>query len=382
MSVLRAIPPSKRHALELDSLRAIAIFSVLFHHYLPANSVLNRMQLDMQEGPAFGVPLFFALSGFLITRILVQSRATVDAGLTTSRHSLYVFYVRRILRIFPIYYATLFIGVVLKYKNVHNALPWHFTYLSNIYYLRLGHFDKGPAPVFWTLSVEEQFYLIWPLMFLSLPTRRLPIFTFAAVIVGALFSGWASDRGDMINLLLPAHLIYLALGSYLGLCEVAPLGSPQLQRRAMRYYLLSIPVFVAGWLALRYAFPSIRVLLEVSNGCRYLSTAVLFAWIVARLSRGVSGPVGAILRWKPLTYIGRISYGMYILQFFVTQRADRFVPKVAAHIGQAPAAWLLQSFPARVAMIIAAASVSWFVLEKPLNDLKRFFPYRRPSPHH
>jgi peptidoglycan/LPS O-acetylase OafA/YrhL len=375
----RPVPPSKQHALELDTLRAIAIASVLFHHFLPDSSILNRMQRHLQEGAAFGVPLFFALSGFLITRILVQSRGTVEAGKTTSKHALYIFYARRFLRIFPVYYATLFVGALLKFNNVRAALPWHLAYLSNFYYFHRGSFDRGPAPVFWTLSVEEQFYLIWPIIFVFLPLRRLSVITLFTAVIGGIFSAWGSDRGSMVNLLLPAHLSYLALGSYLGLAGTAPIGSIELQERAMRRFLIAIPLFVLGALVFLFALPRHRTFLEISNGLRYFSTALAFAWVVARLSKGVSGPLGTILRWRPLTYIGRISYGMYVVQFFVSSSLDRLAPRVAAHLGKVPAEWLLKSFPARVVAIVAVASLSWFLLEKPLNDLKRRFPYIPPA---
>jgi peptidoglycan/LPS O-acetylase OafA/YrhL len=364
--------------VELDTLRAFAIFSVLVHHFLPDNSVLNKMQQHLQQGPAFGVPLFFALSGFLITRILVQSRNALDRGLTSAGHSLYIFYARRFLRIFPIYYATLFFGVILKFKNIFHALPWHLAYLSNVYFLRRGAFDRGPDPVFWTLSVEEQFYLIWPLVFLLLPTRKLPVITLATAVIGGLCAAWASDRGAMINLQLPVHISYLALGSYLGLSETVPLGSETKQRSAMSYYWVAIAVLSIGMAVVKFTFPYSRIQLEASNGIRYIVFALLFAWIVARLSHGVGGPLGQLLRWAPLAYIGRISYGMYVVQFFVSQFMERGLPFATTHLGKIPAEWLLTSFPARVIAIIAVASVSWFCMEKPLNDLKRFFPY--PSP--
>ncbi len=384
-SAKKAAPPSddapraNQYVAELDTLRAIAIFSVLFCHYLPDNSILNRLQMGLQEGHTFGVPLFFALSGFLITRILVQSRGTVDAGLTNSGHSLLIFYARRVLRIFPIYYATLFVGVAFNFKNVHAALPWHLAYLSNFYYLRRSAWDWGPAVVFWTLAVEEQFYLIWPLIFLLVPTRRLPAITLATAMIGGVFTTWTSDS-DMRSLLLPAQMMYLALGGYLGLAGVAPLGSPSHQHRMMRRFLIAIPVFLALSIVARFAMPMGHLQFRLTRGLRYTAVALGYAWIVARTSQGIGGPLGKWVRWGPLTYLGRISYGIYILQFFVTHMMERAMPALSARIGAGPASWVLQSFPARTCAIILVASISWFCMEKPLNELKRYFPYpRKPS---
>jgi peptidoglycan/LPS O-acetylase OafA/YrhL len=365
----------RQHAPALDTLRAIAIFSVLFSHFLSPESILNRSQRGIMQGPAFGVPLFFALSGFLITRILAQSRSRIDTGLSTRRHSLFVFYVRRVLRIFPIYYAVLFLGVVLKYPNVRNALLWHLAYLSNFYYAHRGAFDKGPAPVFWTLSVEEQFYLIWPLIFLMVPTRWLPKLTLLLALVGAIFAGWASPRGALFNTLTPVYFSYLALGGYLGLIGLAPFGSSEKLQSAMRMFLAAVPVCAILGFAAYFALPDGVHRSQITSGIRYAACSFLFAWIVARLSHPVNGAGGAILRWPLFRFVGRISYGMYIVQFFVTQMMDRGVPALSRHIGAASAQMLLQSFPARVTAIIAVASLSFFFFENPINDLKRKFPY-------
>jgi peptidoglycan/LPS O-acetylase OafA/YrhL len=366
---------TRQHSSELDTLRAVAIFSVLFSHYLPSDNILNVVQRGVLQGPAFGVPLFFTLSGFLITRILTQSRDQIDRGTTTARHSLYIFYARRFLRIFPLYYAVLFLGVILKYSNVKNALPWHLAYLSNVYYMHRGAFDKGPAPVFWTLSVEEQFYLVWPLLFLLVPTRWLPKITLAIAFAGVVFAAWASTHSETFNILTPSYLSYLALGGYLGLIGLAPFGSAWKLQRVMALFIVAMPFCASIGVISFFTVANQHLRTEIQNASRYACASLAFSWIVAYLSQGVTGPIGNLLRWRPLTFAGKISYGIYILQFFVTQMIDKAVPKVAAHIGNNRAAWLLQSFPIRVAAIIAVASLSWFLFEKPLNELKRYFPY-------
>ena len=368
-------PAASKHSSEIDTLRAVAIFSVLASHFLPPESVFNRIQQGLQQGPTFGVPLFFALSGFLITRILVQSREMIDRRSTTSKHSLYIFYARRFLRIFPLYYAVLFLGTLLKYPNVRKALFWHVAYLSNFYYMHRGAFDKGPAPVFWTLSVEEQFYLLWPLLFLLAPTRWLPKLTLMIACAGCAFAGWASSRGPVFNTLMPVQLVYLALGGYLGLAGVAPFGNANSLRRAMKYFVCAACICTLGYWVIYLTLSTPAVRLRIQNGFRYAASAFVFAWIVARLSRGVGGYPGRVLRWPVLTFIGRISYGIYILQFFVTQMMDRALPLVANHVGAIPASWLLQSFAARFIVICIVAAVSYFAFESPINNLKRYFPY-------
>jgi peptidoglycan/LPS O-acetylase OafA/YrhL len=366
-----------RHAPELDALRAVAIFSVLLNHFLPESDLVNRAQASLHTGPPFGVPLFFSLSGFLITRILAQSRASIIRGITTTKHSLFIFYARRFLRIFPVYYATLAIGFVLNFPNLRRAIFWHFAYLSNFYYAHRGAFDRGPAPVFWTLSVEEQFYLIWPVLFFLLPVRWLAPFALLATALGSICAGYFSPRTAAFNTLLQFHLPFLALGSILGMAGVAPFGSEAVLRRTARGFLIGFAAFMIAFLALRWFAPVNLVTHRTAIGVRYTAIALAGAWIVVRLACGVGGPIGGVLRWTPLTFIGKISYGMYIFQFFVKELLDRAVPAVSARIGVSAASWLLQSFPARCLALIAVAGVSYLFFEKPLNDLKRYFPYAR-----
>ena len=363
--------PAARHSTELDVLRAVAIASVLSHHYRPETAWTNRVQ----HGSVLGVLLFFTLSGFLITRILAGCRAAAIAGRTGTGRSLGTFYARRFLRIFPLYYAVLAVAVATHAHGARTGFGWHVSYLSNVYYARKPFaLNQDPTGVFWTLSVEEQFYLVWPFAVLLLPVRWVPRLTLVLAAAGAAFAGWAQTRGVGPHLLTPAHLVYLALGGYVGLAEAAPFGSEDRQARVMRLYLVAAAAFAvaatatnvlpARYDAVHFAF-------------RYTATALAFGWVVARLGRGVGGPVGRVLRWSPLAYVGRISYGVYILEFFVTGPMDRGVPTLARHLGPAAATWMLQSFAARTLAIVAVASVSWFAYERPLNELKRHFPYVR-----
>ena len=136
-----------------DGLRALAVLAVIQHHFgiKAVNDVLAP------GGPA--VQLFFVLSGYLITGILLDAREQADRGA-----ALTTFYIRRALRIFPAYYVALTLAASLN-VNVYDAWPWHAAYLSNV---RIALDGKWPGPVshFWSLSVEEQFYLLWPMIVL------------------------------------------------------------------------------------------------------------------------------------------------------------------------------------------------------------------------
>jgi peptidoglycan/LPS O-acetylase OafA/YrhL len=152
---------------ELDGLRAVAAFAVLVGHLYPRSTWV----VDGFHFGRFGVDLFFILSGFLIVNILLQGRAGIERGRSLAGQ-LKNFYVRRVLRIFPLYFGILLVFGVLRYGTVPSQFWWHATYTSNygtaLYGINFGNFEH-----FWSLCVEEQFYLVIPLSVLALPPRKL-----------------------------------------------------------------------------------------------------------------------------------------------------------------------------------------------------------------
>ena len=173
-----AVPFGKR-LMSLDGLRGIAILAVIAEHTLRLfhpTSVLSRLWAAFQESSWAGVDLFFVLSGFLITGILLDSRHDKRYFLN--------FYARRTLRIFPLYYAVLVIAILIvpavmgfsKLPELYSRLVanqlWLWTYLQNFAQASGPHALPGFGH-FWSLAVEEQFYWVWPLAVFLLPRRHL-----------------------------------------------------------------------------------------------------------------------------------------------------------------------------------------------------------------
>src|SRR5258708_7747412 len=157
---------------QLDSIRAFAILVVLIHHFLPVDKIIPT---DFITLGLIGVRLFFVLSGFLITGILLRARG--------EERALRQFYYRRVLRIFPIYYLTLIIiFVVSPYLRSEGA--WLAAYATN-YITPFKSLE--PAGHFWTLAVEEQFYLLWPFLMLLAPARYLLKIIVASIVFAVLF---------------------------------------------------------------------------------------------------------------------------------------------------------------------------------------------------
>lgn len=172
--------PSVSYMPHLDGIRAFAVGGVILEHWasgLPRPLRETIAQLDLG---GWGVECFFVLSGFLITLLLLNAKERTPSFTTALGH----FYSRRALRIFPAYYLILIVALIAA-TPMRDAIGWHAFYLSNLYPLWHDTF----VPIgghFWSLAVEEQFYLFWPLVVLLTPTRRLMHVALALCLVAPL----------------------------------------------------------------------------------------------------------------------------------------------------------------------------------------------------
>jgi peptidoglycan/LPS O-acetylase OafA/YrhL len=328
--------------VQLDSLRAFAILPVLYTHF---------WNVDNWMGTA-GVFLFFMLSGYLITGILLRNRGKPSA--------LRSFYCRRALRIAPIYYVALILSWPIDPRGMRESFPWHALYLSNVWFTLKNGWSPWFTAHLWTLSVEEQFYLVWPLLILMLPWKAIRPAIWCAILLGISFQfGGAKLLGINIlgaGILTPAPLDKLGIGALLALAE-AGLGFPRLLTNS-------------GWAAL-VGVVAIEAL-PINRGSGWapvLRTELLmlaFAALIAAASSGISGPVGVILNCRAVQYIGRISYGIYLFHLFVYGA----VAAILGLIGHRPLEHGPSTFVILSALSIGVAALSWHFFERPLNRLR------------
>lgn len=344
---------------EIDGLRALAVFGVMLAHWAPE-------WIKIFNPGGSGVRLFFVISGFLITGILLRSRARIDDGASV-RGELTTFYWRRTWRIFPPYYAILGIGLVAALVGAPfiQGLPWHLAYLSNAFIFLV---DRWPDPGghFWSLAVEEQFYLIWPAMIFLAPRRAILPLILTAIACAPIFrtalylDGFSLLR--QVAIPLPSCLDDLGIGALLAWLHA--------ERRLKPAHIAAAGIVgVVGWLATQVA----RAL------------GVEAAGLGVNLFVGLTGfsAIGAIalgqtrrLQWlnfAPLQHLGRISYGLYLYHPFVALAVD----KVTRHS--------LSVWPRLVVCVLATivvAEISWLLIERPLLSLKDSLPYgaARPKP--
>jgi peptidoglycan/LPS O-acetylase OafA/YrhL len=295
------------------------------------------------------VDYFFVLSGFLITRILLHDRR---AG-----RPLRIFYFRRILRIFPIYYLTC--GIV-AFLQPPPELPWCFTYLSNFW---LSFHQPGILVHTWSLAVEEQFYLFWPLLMRIPKTKlyRVPLLAIGFAVAGAFIYTLGAFPGPANRFLYmgtPFRVLSLALGALIACFESSLFSNPRL---VVRLCCAAMIVCSVG-----------GILVKTHPGStwddfgRLVSVAALsFATVTGCISIDKTKlSVARVLRSRGLAAIGRISYGVYLyhLPIFVLLGVNTGTGATPT-LGHLAIAYVLT---------FAAAALSYRFIESPILSLKRY----------
>jgi peptidoglycan/LPS O-acetylase OafA/YrhL len=364
----------------LDGLRAFAILSVLWHNSAAGqyhgNAIANLIDLFANSG-WLGVQLFFVLSGFLITGILL------DSSNSPKRFS--NFYGRRILRIFPPYYALLiaicwllpflFPTTPALHKNLNNSI-WYWLFLNNW----TSHFIAGiPAlPHLWSLAVEEQFYILWPACVFLLPQRALPWLCAGAVIVAlltrfglTLYAPALAD--DAAYQFTTARWDALVLGAALAFFIRNEFVYAKLRGYLLGSFYCSAAYIVIFTVINRNFAPTGPGITPLNQTIAAIFfTAIIFFAIEVRTQR--------IHRWQNLLLnpalqsIGKYSYAMYLFHMpLIILLAPLWEHDVGAFSKACPS---LAITCFSLIILVGAyylAALSWVALERPCLKLKRFF---------
>ncbi|NLO91422.1 MAG: acyltransferase [Elusimicrobia bacterium] len=301
-----------------------------------------------------GVSLFFVISGFLITGILLDTK--------DRPHYFRRFYIRRTLRIFPIYYLSLAAVLLLWPEQPHADIAYYFSYVQN-YLLAANHWQVS-APVFightWSLAVEEQFYLLWPALVLML-NRRTLAWTCAALFLAsaALRLIWSATNPETFApyMSLPTNMDALCSGALLSILWRHNPGF--FTKHAMHLLLAGLAVLggTVAYLHLNFLYhwqPA-----ELATRVPLLSPvcSAMFVLLIAS-AVGKAKYFAAFLRLPPLMYIGKISYGLYLYHFIIMQGTFGF---------RHPFLYL--------AILLTVSMASWHFIETPLLKLKdRYAP--------
>jgi peptidoglycan/LPS O-acetylase OafA/YrhL len=349
------------HIRALDGLRAFAILAVMFHHYgeyylLPLISPGSRLGVLIAAGGS-GVDLFFVLSGFLITGILLDTRKRSDYFPR--------FYWRRALRIWPLYYVFLFLLLLFhghSFRSIGFA-PYALYYRNFL----------GPDPAsdtyvgqFWSLCVEEQFYLVWPLILLFCPKRfRMPGIV-GLFLAALLLRSYLTGHG--VDLFVVVRLTYCRMDDLVAGAAIAVLIRNGENQRAL-HRLCWIAVAVGGASVLFLGYGSHYVTLGLT------SFAIFYGGIVGLCARATGKRAVTFLGSPMLRAISTRSYAMYVFHLVPLYATYKLI----LHLKLFP----LGAIPSLLVMLTTGmityglAWVSWRYLEEPILRLKDWEWYSR-----
>jgi len=369
--------PNLNHLPALDGLRGLAVVLVLAHNFdiiaLPSGPVEHVIDLALNIG-WIGVQLFFVLSGFLITRILLQTQ--------NSANYYSAFFGRRVLRIFPLYYSALLVAfVVLPWLGQASAglahdqaqQAWLWLYLSN--WSGLLNFESHVFPHFWSLAIEEQFYLLWPL----LVHRRNASQVLRLCLVIAVVSPtvrvamlWQHAEVESIYTYTVCRMDALALGAAVAALLQLPGAADHWYTRRDKLAWGALALWAAGALA-THGYPRSSPLGQTLG---YSWLACAFA--VAVLAAACTGRPGSEVPWweralktEPLRTLGKYSYAMYVfhkpLHDWIGKPVLRHFALVTAPSSTNAVAYFLIA----TLTTLAAAVVSYHSFEKHFLVMKR-----------
>jgi peptidoglycan/LPS O-acetylase OafA/YrhL len=350
----------------LDGMRAIAILLVLFAHSLPTmpqHLSKNKYNLLVTNGD-LGVTIFFVISGYLITKLLVFEREK------TGKISLKDFYLRRIFRIFPVFYLYIIVIVLLKcffiptlfenYSTIGIAALYLWNYI-HVFNVHISASDHGPAIFshFWSLAVEEQFYLLWPIMLIKLNTETLKKVAIGIILITpfirvATYFLVPETRGKADMMVLEAGGNSILIGCLGALIENTNFFKEKILRIISNNGLIcffAIFLFIISpflWLYLKGPYN-----VPIGNGINSICIILLLFWCV-----NIPSKVSGFLNSKVLIQIGLLSYSIYVWQqLFMNAETHCWFNK----------------FPLNIFLALIVAVISYYLVEKPILRLKKRF---------
>jgi peptidoglycan/LPS O-acetylase OafA/YrhL len=368
------------HVPVLDGVRGLAILLVLLIHFristgtVAFDRILNRVEL-----PGYtGVDLFFVLSGYLITGILLDARCA-------TQHYFRNFYARRAVRILPLYYGVVaFLIVVLPVLHrptealqaVQRDQWWYWLHATNIFIARGGELPYNTRH-FWSLAVEEQFYLLWPVIVWLLPPPRLVRVCVMCAIVAPVLRLLCDLAGqqEWAIALTPMRMDTLALGALLAARARIPDGMRSIVLWAPWVGSIAMVVLAITYVGSQYS-PSWQI---VHDTLGFSATALGFASLLVLVTRGSQRSVFA---HPALRSFGKYSYGIYVFHWPLLLFASPLYAAVAV-LPLVYGSFVLRQiafFSVATAVSVGVAWLSWHLYEQHFLALKRFFPYRESRP--
>jgi peptidoglycan/LPS O-acetylase OafA/YrhL len=345
--------------------RFLAFLLVFLFHFLPWPAVGQagwRVQMALVELCSMGLCLFFTLSAYLITTILLAERET-NCVISVPK-----FYIRRILRIWPLYFfgIALGIGIALERNRPGDVIGflWYLLFAGNLYCIAFGWLGNSFAPL-WTISIEEQFYLIWPWAIRWFSRRGMMVCSFlfiAAANITLFILGQRHALGREVWANTFVQFEMFAAGILLALAR---------KHLAWRNAGIGLLLVLAGpflWFftCLQFYYQQSPVTGAAISGANLMLRYLLIALGSAAILHGfcMIGP-SHMPRWA--TYLGKISYGLYVYHLFAIELARLLLAPLRGRV------FLAALAPVALLLTISFAVLSYTFLESPFLRLKRRF---------
>jgi peptidoglycan/LPS O-acetylase OafA/YrhL len=360
---------------QLNGIRFIAVFLVLLDHWLVPILPIPLGHL--------GVVIFFVLSGFLITRILFLSADEIHETKSSAWPKIIRFIYRRSLRIFPIYFILLFIGLIFNISNFNELWPWLVSYTPNIYMMIKGQW-MGTWDHLWSLAVEEQYYLIFPYFILFFNKKNYLRLFIIMIIIGIMSrlyfyffqthimkeNMYMINEVNTISVLDPfgigGFLAYLYHYN-LNLCKKLLLNS-YMTLITLFIYILSLCLSYSS----DYSYDNIYYIV-----LRTILASVFSFYLIGNSIFSTGSTMNLILENKVIAYLGSISYGIYLYHNLVYNYYHlngntiwSYLIKKFPLFDSINSDLLIIKFSINFLFIVGIASFSWFYIEKPINRYK------------
>ena len=361
--------PNMKYIKQLDSLRAIAVLLVIISHWIHNVEVIDRTKIG-----EVGVNVFFVLSGFLITKILLDNTLKSKTSNISKLSILKNFYFRRTLRIFPIYYLTivlLFIFSKTSGTDIKTSFLYFATYTSNFYLFKIQAWD-GMISHLWSLAVEEQFYFIWPWIILFANKKYILPIIIGFISIGVI-SQYLTQEINMSSLLTFNCFDAFGIGALLS--WQITFANEKLNRfYRITSVLLAASIFFYGFgiLQKQWVFVPLRTCISVIT--LWIITYIILYRETNKLH------FKFILNNRILIFLGKISYGLYLYHNIIPSTLNAkiinkylnpLLPPVL-NTKYLPTVMFVEN----AIMLIIIAWFSYILIEKPFLNLKKNFEYK------
>lgn len=374
--------PTRERSVPLDGIRGTAILLAVAYHVwqdVPADTQLDRVVEAIATFLWTGVDLFFVLSGFLITRILFETR--------NSPNYFRSFYARRMLRTWPLYYfaLALVLGIpaLVSHRLVESSPIWFLLHGSN-YLMAFYDYPRRIVVHFWSLAIEEQFYLVWPFIRYLRSRERMMMLCasmiLAALILRAGLLVMANAEPRLIYAFTLTRLDSLAAGGLLGLWLATPGDRVQRRRVLVGIFVLCLAILTPGLIR---DGGDIRHWSMMSQTWNYTAIAGLCACFIGWSSLSTECTrLNRALSWRPLPFLGKYSYSIYMFHiwFDAVGRSVKVHPATNSDLRLIGSTIpMVAYFLVLLAIVCLWALITWNLIERRFLALKHRFEIGRQT---